>query len=296
MSMEPSARLQGRQAEIYTRATAGSIGGPNRVFSPSMKLPIYQVDAFTTHLFRGNPAAVVVMNEWLPDDVLQAIAAENNLAETAFAIPGSGEIPLRWFTPTVEVDLCGHATLATAHVLFRYHLPKLGKISFATKSGTLTVTRDRELLSMDFPSRPGRPIEVGEDLVAALGVRPREALLSRDLLAVFESEAEIRSLRPDFQRLMSIDGMAVIVSAPGVEVDFVSRFFAPKAGIPEDPATGSSHCTLVPYWAKRLGKTSLLARQLSARGGELRCEQKGERVAIGGATVEYLRGEITVGN
>jgi PhzF family phenazine biosynthesis protein len=261
-----------------------------------MKLPLYQVDAFTTRLFRGNPAAVVVMDEWLPDDVLQAIAAENNLAETAFVIPGSDPRPLRWFTPAVEVDLCGHATLATAHVLFRYQLPKLQRLTFTTKSGNLTVARKGDLLSMDFPSRPGKPIPVSDALVAALGARPREALLARDLLAVFDSEAEIRNMRPDFQRIASLDGMAVIVSAPGGEVDFVSRFFAPKAGIPEDPVTGSSHCTLVPYWAKRLGKTSLVARQLSARGGELRCELKGDRVIIGGATVEYLKGEITVGD
>jgi len=259
-----------------------------------MKLPLYQVDAFTSRLFGGNPAAVVVMNEWLNDDLLQAIAAENNLSETAFVIPKPEGCPLRWFTPTLEMDLCGHATLAAAHVLFRHYLPALQQISFSTKSGNLTVTRDHEILALDFPSRPGRPIEVNDALVSVLGVKPREALLSRDLLTVFESEAEIRAFRPDFQRLASLDAFALIISAPGTDADFVSRFFAPRAGVLEDPVTGSSHCTLVPYWAARLGKQVLVARQLSARGGVLHCELRGERIIIGGTTVEYLRGEITV--
>lgn len=259
-----------------------------------MKLPLYQVDAFTSRLFGGNPAAVVVMNHWLNDDLLQAIAAENNLSETAFVIPKPEGCPLRWFTPALEMDLCGHATLAAAHVLFRHYLPALQQITFSTKSGNLTVTRDHEFLALDFPSRPGRPIEVNDALVSVLGVKPREAFLSRDLLAVFESEAEIRTFRPDFQRLASLDVFALIISAPGTDADFVSRFFAPRAGVLEDPVTGSSHCTLVPYWAARLGKQVLVARQLSARGGDLRCELRGERVIIGGTTVEYLRGEITV--
>ncbi|MBI3325124.1 MAG: PhzF family phenazine biosynthesis protein [Nitrospinae bacterium] len=258
-----------------------------------MKLPLYQVDAFTSRLFGGNPAAVVVMNDWLHDDLLQAIAAENNLAETAFVIPKPDVCPLRWFTPTLEVDLCGHATLATAHVLFRYYFPSLQRITFSTKSGNLPVARDGEVLAMDFPSRPGGPIELTDALIAALGARPREAFLSRDLLAVFDSEAEIRAFRPDFERIASLDAFALIISAPGTGVDFVSRFFAPRAGIPEDPATGSSHCMLVPYWAVRLGKPRLVANQLSARGGELHCELRGERVIIGGTSVEYLRGEIT---
>ena len=259
-----------------------------------MKLPLYQVDAFTTRLFRGNPAAVVVLEEWLPEEVMQAIAAENNLAETAFVLPDQDPRPLRWFTPAVEIDLCGHATLATADVLFRHRFPKLDRLTFVTKSGPLTVARDGDVLSMDFPSRPGTPIAVHPDLIAALGAKPRETLLARDLLAVFETEDEIVRLEPDFRKLESIEGMAVIVSAPGKEVDFVSRFFAPKAGIDEDPVTGSSHCTLIPYWAARLGKKELLARQLSPRGGELRCELRGDRVRIGGSAVEYLRGEISV--
>jgi predicted PhzF superfamily epimerase YddE/YHI9 len=257
-----------------------------------MKLPLYQVDAFTTRLFGGNPAAVVLLDAWLPDSVLAAIAAENNLAETAFVIPRADASPLRWFTPTVEVDLCGHATLAAADVVFRYRFPKLDRLTFSTRSGELAVTRDGTLLKMDFPARPGKPIAVTDALAAALGARPREAYMARDLLAIFGSESEVRSLRPDFARVASLDAFAVIVSAPGDTVDFVSRFFAPGAGIPEDPVTGSSHCTLVPYWAARLAKNTLTAKQLSPRGGDLLCELHGERVVIAGQVVEYLRGEI----
>ncbi len=261
-----------------------------------MNLPLYQIDAFTNCLFGGNPAAVVPMNEWLDDKLLQGIAAENNLAETAFVIPKADVCPLRWFTPAVEIDLCGHATLAAAHVLLHHYFPSRQQITFSTRSGNLIVTRDGEILAMDFPSRPGRPVEVTDALVSALGVTPREAFLARDLLAVFDSEAEIRDFRPDSQRIASLEAFALIVSAPGTNADFVSRFFAPKAGIPEDPVTGSSHCTLIPYWAARLAKPRLVARQLSARGGELYCELRGDRVIIGGKTVEYLRGEICVNN
>lgn len=259
-----------------------------------MRLPLYQLDAFTRRLFGGNPAAVVLLDAWLPDSVLAAIAAENNLAETAFVIPRPDISPLRWFTPTVEMDLCGHATLAAADVLFRHRFPALNRIAFSTRSGELAVTREGMLLKMDFPARPGKPIGVTEALVSALGARPREAHVARDLLAIFDSESEIRSLRPDFQRIASLDAFAVIVSAPGDTADFVSRFFAPAAGIPEDPVTGSSHCTLVPYWAARLGKSNLIAMQLSARGGDLLCELRGDRVAIAGHVVEYLRGEIEI--
>ena len=257
-----------------------------------MKLPLYQVDAFTQRLFGGNPAAVVLLDAWLPDRMLAAIAAENNLAETAFVIPRPDASPLRWFTPAVEVDLCGHATLAAADVLFRYRYPSLARLAFSTKSGELVVTREGALLKMDFPARPGKPIAVTDALAAALGVRPREAHMARDLLAIFGSESEVRALRPDFARVASLDAFAVIVSAPGDTVDFVSRFFAPAAGIPEDPVTGSSHCTLAPYWAARLGKNQLTAKQLSARGGDLLCELRGDRVVIAGHVVEYLRGEI----
>ena len=259
-----------------------------------MKLPIYQIDAFTNRLFGGNPAAVVTLDGWLPDDVLQHIAAENNLAETAFVIPREEMAPLRWFTPKVEIDLCGHATLATGHVLFSYHYPSLERLSFSTRSGVLAVSREGNLLCLDFPVRPGSPIEVSDELASALGARPSEAYLARDILAVFETEATIQSLRPNFELIAGLDAFAVIASAPGSKVDFVSRFFAPRAGVPEDPVTGSAHCTLVPYWASRLGKLKLTARQLSPRIGELECELRGNRVAIAGRSVEYLRGEINV--
>jgi PhzF family phenazine biosynthesis protein len=259
-----------------------------------MKLPLFQIDAFTGHLFGGNPAAVVLLESWLPDHVLAAIAAENNLAETAFIIPGSNEIPLRWFTPSVEVDLCGHATLAAAHVILRHLSPSADQVTFSTRSGNLRVTREEDRLTLDFPARPGMPAEVSEELVSALGIRPREVLVARDVLAIFDCESEVKNLRPDFSRIASLDTFAVIVSAQGESVDFVSRFFAPGAGIPEDPVTGSAHCTLVPYWAAHLGKSVLTAKQLSARGGELNCRLMGNRVLISGCTVEYLRGEITL--
>lgn len=259
-----------------------------------MKLPLYQIDAFTNRLFGGNPAAVVLLDQWLPDNVLQAIAAENNLAETAFVIAREDLSLLRWFTPTVEVDLCGHATLAAGHVLFAYRYPSLNKVTFSTRSGVLGVSRKGELLSLDFPAAPGKPIAVSDSLAKALGAKPFEALQARDILAIFDTETEIRTLRPNFDLIAALDTFAVIVSAPGNDADFVSRFFAPREGIPEDPVTGSAHCTLVPYWAARLGKLHLAAKQVSARVGVLTCELQGDRVAIAGRSVEYLRGEINV--
>lgn len=259
-----------------------------------MKLPIYQIDAFTRRRFGGNPAAVVLLEEWLPDPVLRAIAAENNLSETAFVIPHGEVLPLRWFTPTVEVDLCGHATLATAHVLFHHRRPQAGRLVFGTRSGNLSVTRAGDRLSMDFPARPGVPAEPTAAIRAALGKQPRELWRGRDLLALFDTEEEIRNFQPDFARIAALDEYAVTITAPGKNADYVYRFFAPSHGIPEDPVTGSVNCLLVPYWAARLGKKTLTAQQLSARGGELFCTLAGERVLIAGHTVEYLRGEITV--
>jgi predicted PhzF superfamily epimerase YddE/YHI9 len=259
-----------------------------------VRLPIYQLDAFTRRPFGGNPAAIVILDEWLPDSVLQSIGAENNLAETAFVIPKGEICPLRWFTPTLEIDLCGHATLATADVLFRERFPLLRRIAFTTLSGELVVERTADGLAMDFPSRPGRPVAVTDEIVAAAGVRPREAHVARDLMLVLDSEEKVREVRPDFARVAALDTFGLIVTAPGRECDFVSRFFVPKAGVPEDPATGSSHCTLTPYWAQRLGKTSLFARQLSARGAEMHCEQRGDRVVISGHCAWYLKGEIDV--
>jgi len=259
-----------------------------------MKLPLYQIDAFTSRMFGGNPAAVVLLDTWLPDRALQAIAAENNLAETAFVVPRGEIMPLRWFTPTVEVDLCGHATLAAADVLFRYSFPSAKCLTFSTRSGNLSVTRDGDLLAMDFPSSPGKPAEITDSVVSALGVRPRELYRARDLLAIYDSELQVRDFRPDFGRIALIDTFAITISAPGEAVDYVYRFFAPRQGIPEDPVTGSANCTLVPYWAARLGKSDLVAKQLSPRGGDLRCSLRGDRVLIAGRTVEYLRGEIAV--
>jgi len=253
--------------------------------SHRMNFPIYQIDAFTSRLFRGNPAAVVVLNEWLPDTVTATVAAENNLAETAFVILRPEIVPLRWFTPAIEVDLCGHATLAAAHVILNFYRHGQGTVRFSTRSGELMVARHNGLLRMDFPARQGKPIDISDALVAALGARPCEVLLARDVLAIFDSEDQIRNLRPDMTRIAELDAFAVIVAAPGNQVDFVSRFFAPKAGIPEDPVTGSAHCTLTPYWS---------ARQLSARGGELWVEMLGDRVTLAGDTVEYLRGEISL--
>ncbi len=264
-----------------------------------MKHPLFQVDAFTDRRFGGNPAAVVVLDEWLPDAVLAAIAAENNLSETAFVVPAGDVMPLRWFTPTAEIDLCGHATLAAAHVLFGDYLPMLKRLRFSTRSGELAVARvalpsGKAGLQLDFPAQPGRPVALEESMVAALGARPQAAFKARDLMLVFASEAEVRALRPDLARIAALDAMAVIATAPGDTVDFVSRFFAPRVGIDEDPVTGSAHCTLVPYWAERLGRPVLTAKQVSPRGGELFCELHGARVLIAGNAVEYLRGEISL--
>jgi len=262
-----------------------------------MRLPIYQVDAFTDAVFGGNPAAVVPLDSWLPDERLQAIAAENNLAETAFLVPAGGDYAIRWFTPTVEVDLCGHATLAAAHVITTATEPGRERIDFRTRqAGRLTVERQGDLLVLDFPSRPATRADVHPDLFAALGGgQPDEVLAARDVLVVYRDADVVRSLTPDLLRLGTVDDRPVCVTAPGADgVDFVSRFFAPTMGIPEDPVTGSAHCTLIPYWAARLGRTKLTARQVSARGGALTCELRGDRVKIGGKAVLYLEGTIRV--
>jgi PhzF family phenazine biosynthesis protein len=259
-----------------------------------MRLPLYQVDAFTSRVFGGNPAGIVPLESWLPDDLMQKIAAENNLAETAFFVPEGDGFRLRWFTPTVEVDLCGHATLASAHLLFA----KLGCrgdwIEFMTRSGKLTVTRQGDTLAMELPARPPQPCAVPPELDRALGKAPIEVLAARDYLLVYEREADLRTLTPDMERIARLDRFAVIVTAPGESCDFVSRFFAPAQGIPEDPVTGSAHCTLIPYWSRRLGKKTMQARQISPRIGELSCEDRGERVVVAGKAVLYLEGTIHV--
>ncbi len=257
-----------------------------------MKIPYYEVAAFTSKPFGGNPAGVCLLPAWLPDATLQNIAAENNLAETAFLVPSGDDFDLRWFTPELEVDLCGHATLAAAFVLFSEAGFKRGTIRFHSQSGWLSVTRVGEVLELDFPSRPPQPCAVPEALVRGLGKTPVRVLKSRDYFAVFASEDDVRALKPDFTALATLDTLGIIVTAPGSDCDFVSRFFAPGAGIAEDPVTGSAHCTLIPYWAERLGKAQLFARQLSKRGGELFCSLAGERVRIGGKAVLYLRGQI----
>ena len=261
-----------------------------------MRLPLYQIDAFAEGPFTGNPAAVCPLDAWLPTELMQAIAAENNLSETAFFVPEGDFYRLRWFTPSVEVDLCGHATLASAFVVFRYLTPERERVIFQTeKAGTLTVGRDGDALVLDFPARPPHPCPMSDEVAAALGQPPVRLLASRDYLAVYEREDEIAALAPDFAALAALDRFAVIVTAPGsAGIDFVSRFFAPSHGVPEDPVTGSAHCTLIPYWAERLGKTRLQARQLSRRGGRLSCGLNGDRVTIAGRAVLYLEGTITI--
>lgn len=262
----------------------------------TMKLQLFQVDAFTDRLFGGNPAAVVPLKEWLSAPEMQKIAAENNLAETAFFVPQGENFELRWFTPELEIDLCGHATLATAHILFTelgYHR---GSVHFHTlKAGTLTVTRSSNLYTLDFPSRPALASKMPAGLLAAMGGKPPfEVWKSRDYMLVYESEADVLALKPDFVAMSKIDMMGVIATAKGDHSDFVSRFFIPAAGINEDPVTGSAHCNLIPYWANKLGKTELHAFQVSARRGELWCSLKGDRVLMSGKAVTYLKGEIYV--
>jgi PhzF family phenazine biosynthesis protein len=257
-----------------------------------MKIPYYQINAFTHSLNGGNPAGVCVLDTWLPDVTLQTIAAENNLSETAFFLRQRGGYGLRWFTPTVEVDLCGHATLASAYAIFSYIEPKAIKILFATQGGQLSVTRRDALLSMDFPAWLLQPATAPDELVRGLGVAPQAVLRGRDIVAVFDSQDQVEALTPNLEQLARLDCLGICVTAPGREVDFVSRFFAPRAGIAEDPVTGSAHSSLIPYWSQRLGKRELHARQLSKRGGELFCEARGERVGIAGHAVLYLEGLI----
>ena len=260
-----------------------------------MKLPIYQVDAFASEVFRGNPAAVVPYEDPLSTELMQAIAMENNLSETAFIHrSGPGRYRIRWFTPAVEVDLCGHATLGAAWVVMNELEPGLQRVLFDSGVGRLEVDARGGRLILDFPSRPPRPIDIDPVLAEAMGKRPAEVLKARDLVLVYRNEAEVVGLRPHFGMLASASTFGVLATAPGNNVDFVSRCFFPAVGIDEDPVTGSAHCSLIPFWADRLGKASLTALQRSARGGELFCELKGDRVHIGGRVVPYLKGEITV--
>jgi|APSaa5957512535_1039671.scaffolds.fasta_scaffold00454_18 PhzF family phenazine biosynthesis protein len=262
-----------------------------------VQIPIYQIDAFTKSPFQGNPAAVCPLDAWLADDVLQAIAMENNLSETAFIVSEGDGFRLRWFTPGIEVDLCGHATLATGHLILNQLSPERDAVGFETRSGRLEVSRAGDGLAMDFPVlAPGQAMEPEPALLSAMGATPLECLPIREVhgspyvMLVFENEAQVAALTPNFAAL----GANVIVTAPGDKVDFVSRFFAPLSGIDEDPVTGSAHCTLAPYWAERLGKTELVARQVSARGGDVGCRLQGDRVILTGRCAFYMEGRIEV--
>lgn len=258
-----------------------------------MKLPVYQVDAFSRSLFGGNPAAVVPLQEWLPEGQMQHIAMENNLSETAFFVPQGDGFELRWFTPVTEVALCGHATLATAHVLFNELDYKQAEVSFYTQSGELKVRKNGRLLAMDFPAASSKKVETPGALLKALGnEKAIEVFKSDDYLVVFGSEKEVAGLQPDFAALQKVDARGIIVTAKGNKVDFVSRFFAPKVGVNEDPVTGSAHTKLIPYWSSKLGKNELRARQISPRGGEVYCKMRGSRVEISGEAITYLTGEI----
>jgi PhzF family phenazine biosynthesis protein len=259
-----------------------------------MSIPYYQVDAFTSRLFAGNPAGVCILSAWLSDSMLQSIAAENNLAETAFIVQRDSYFDLRWFTPTLEMDLCGHATLAPAHVLFRHLGYRDGVVTFQTRAGRLTVTRSDDLLTLDFPARPASACSPPDALTEGLGSSPTFTAKARDYLVVFANERAVRELRPNMNALMQLDCLGIIATAPGDNCDFVSRFFAPQAGVPEDPVTGSAHCTLIPYWAERLGRTKMHAMQVSPRGGELFCEYRGERVGIAGRAVTYSSGFLHI--
>jgi PhzF family phenazine biosynthesis protein len=260
-----------------------------------MELRLYQIDAFTDRLFGGNPAAVCPLDSWLPDEVMQQIAAENNLAETAFYVRTEDGFHIRWFTPTVEVDLCGHATLAAAYVAFHHDTCPGDVVEFASKSGPLKVRREGELLVLDFPADTVEPVAVPQMLVEALGREPIETYKGKtDYLVVYGVEEHVASLQPDLVDLAVVPARGIIVTAPGRRVDFVSRFFAPQVGVPEDPVTGSAHTTLTPYWSARLGKRDLTAMQLSKRQGRLNCRLAGSRVEIAGRAVPYLKGTIVV--
>ena len=260
-----------------------------------MKIPIYQVDAFASEVFKGNPAAVCPLKEWLPDEVMQKIAQENNLSETAFFINKEDSFDIRWFTPISELDLAGHPTLATAHVIIEELNLKFNKIIFKTKIGdSLIVSKKKNLLIMNFPSRPPKLYNNIELVSEALRKKPLALFRHRDAVAVFENEEDIKSMIPNMEKLEKLDYASVIITAPGRDVDFVSRNFAPKLGIPEDPVTGSAHCELIPYWSKILNKKELLANQISERGGKLYCTHNGDRVTIGGQAVTFLRGEIEI--
>ncbi len=255
-------------------------------------MTVYHVDAFTNKLFGGNPAAVCPLQQWLADDVMQKLAAENNLSETAFFVKDGEDFFIRWFTPEFEIDLCGHATLASAFVLFYQLNYAANVIRFNSKSGLLEITRKDDLIELNFPSRPPVECEIPELLLKGVSIAPVAVLKSRDYFLVYDSEEDIRNIKPDYSYLNQLDSIGIIVTAPGRQVDFVSRFFVPNSIIGEDPVTGSAHCNLIPYWSKKLNKTAMVAKQLSAREGDLYCELHGERVTMAGNGVLYMKGEF----
>lgn len=259
-----------------------------------MDITLYQIDAFASELFKGNPAAVCPLDTWLPDEVMQSIAEENNLSETAFFVPGGEGFQIRWFTPKKEVDLCGHATLATAYVLFNILGYAKNTVAFESKSGPLAVTQKDEWLTMNFPAQPPAACETPDEIVLAFDVKPIECLRSEDLIVVFAREKDVEDAKPDFNQLMQLDRRGVAITARSEQWDFVARFFAPKYGIPEDPVTGSAYTQLAPYWASKMGSRLFRVKQLSSRGGELTCELVGDRVLISGRAVKYLEGNISV--
>lgn len=259
-----------------------------------MTIKLYQVDAFTDIVFHGNPAAVCILEKWLDDHLMQHIAMENNLSETAYAVKNDDHYDIRWFTPVTEVELCGHATLATAHVLFTHLQYQGDEIRFTTRyRGVLKVRKDKDFLTMDFPADHSNKATPPPGLIASIGKKPQEVWKGKtDYLLVYPTEYDIQTMTPDFQRLGQVNARGIIITAPGNTCDFVSRFFAPTVGINEDPVTGSAHTTLIPYWANRLHKTDLSAQQLSKRHGLLRCSLQADRVAISGKAITYLIGEI----
>ncbi|MEE4244093.1 MAG: PhzF family phenazine biosynthesis protein [Kangiellaceae bacterium] len=259
-----------------------------------MQLPIYQVDAFATKVFEGNPAAVIPLDNWLPDDTLQKIAEENNLSETAYFVAEGTSYRLRWFTPEEEVDLCGHATLATAHVIFTHLEYQESHISFLTRSGELIVERHENQYVMNFPASMPESVATPKTLELCLGITPKSVLAAFDYVVVLESEADVLSVQPDFVKLAELDKRGVLITAPGDSVDFVSRCFFPSLRVNEDPVTGSAHCELAPYWGKQLGKTELTAVQLSERSGRVECQLVGDRVVLKGSAIGYMKGMITI--
>ncbi len=260
----------------------------------NMHLKQYIVDAFTDKVFHGNPAAICILDQWLPEELMMSITRENNLSETAFAVKESSGYHLRWFTPGGEIDLCGHATLACAYVILRFYEPDAERVSFHTLSGELAVEKRGSLYEMDFPAYELKPVPVTEQMIDAIGAVPVEAYMGRDLLCVLDSEDTIRKLQPDQEKVKNLDGLLLQVTAQGIDADCVSRSFAPKCSVAEDPVCGSGHCHIIPYWANRLGKDELVAYQASRRGGMLYCQRKGKRITLAGNAVLYATAKLFV--